>query len=1064
MKFFNQTWINRTTIAVIILAVTLLNLIPRTSAVAANENVQVWLTLADGSKKLVQESDLNFTAGSGSGTVITVNPSTLYQKFEGAGAAMTDSSAWLIANKLSAPQRTALMNNLFTRSGDGVGISYLRVPMGASDFALNSYTYDDMPTGQTDPTLANFSTSHDDAYIIPSLQAALALNPSLRLMGTPWSAPAWMKDNENLNAGALLPAYKQAFADYHVKFVQAYAAAGLPIDAITPQNEPMNATASYPSMGMSAAEQLDFIKNNLGPAFATAGLSTKILALDHNWDLSNYPLTILNDPAAAAYVDGTAFHCYAGNVANQSTVHNAYPNKGVWFTECSGGAWATDFGDNMSWNMKNLVIGNFRNWGKSLLLWNLALDESAGPTNGGCANCRGVVTIDSATGAVTYNEEYYILGHVSKFVDPAAYRAESTAYADGQPENVAFLNPDGSLSLIVHSSAASTFDVEWGGQHFSYSLPAKGTVTFKWNTGSTPGATATSAPTATSAATSTPYPAGELQPFESEGTYYTDYQATTSLSTESVHGGTTSMKSFSSTGEWHTVGAYMNNHPINASGFEKICLWVNDTTAADNTMGFRLVDSTGASQEIWSDNAAVGSNPKTVSNTWVQMCFKTSAYTLVDLTKLDKVQMAFYWAGTYYFDDITGVAPAPTATPTNTDAPTATVTPTVTMTATPYPAGALQPFETEGTYYNDYQVTPSLSTSVVHGGNSSLLSYSDTGSWHTVGAYFDNRPINATGYEKICWWVNDTTAADNDLAFKLFDATGASQEFWSSNPVIGTNTKTVSNTWVQMCFKLSAYTGINLAQLDKMQIAVYWAGTYYFDDVTGLAPEAATATPTQPAAETSTATPTLTATVTVTPTQTPTRTNTPGAVTLSFTSNSAEDGWVRESSENSNVGGALDVSAKTLRLGDDAFNRQYRTILSFNTSSLPDSAQITSVVLKLKKTGGFVGGNPFTALGKLWADIRQGAFGGNPALALTDFNAPASAQRVGAFASTPVSGWYIDMLNATGRSKINKIGLTQLRIYFATGDNNNNAATLLNLLSGNNANNKPVLVITYILP
>lgn len=646
------------TITAITLAATLVSCsLPQTPP-GSNASVEVWLTLADGSKKLAQEAKLAFTDGPGTGTVVNVNPNILYQRLEGVGAAMTDSSAWLIHTKLTPDQRDALMKNLFTRTGDGIGLNYLRLPMGASDFALNSYTYDDLPKGQTDPTLANFSISHDTAYIIPVLQQALALNPPLRFMASPWSAPAWMKTNEHLNGGALLPEYRQAFADYHVKFVQAYQAAGIPIDALTPQNEPMNENSSYPTMSMPADDQQIFVSDYLGPAFAAAGLDPKILVLDHNWDLANYPLAILNDPAALAYVDGAAFHCYAGQVENQSKVHLAYPDQGVWFTECSGGAWSTDFGDNVSWNLHNLVIGNFRNWGKSLLLWNVALDENAGPQNGGCDNCRGVVTINSSTGAITYNEEYYILGHVSKFVDPGAYRAESTNSEAGQPENVAFLNPDGSLVLVVHSTAtttfATTFDVEWNGRHFTYSLPAMSTVTFKWTTGSTPGAMATSAPTATPAPTASPNPVGVLQTFETEDTYYADYQATASLTAEVVHGGASALKNFSDTGTWHTVGAYLDNHPINASGLDRICLWVYDTTAADNTLGFRLIDATGAGQEFWSDHAQIGVNSKTVQNTWVQMCFKLAPYTLVDLTALDKVQMAMYWAGTYYFDDITG--------------------------------------------------------------------------------------------------------------------------------------------------------------------------------------------------------------------------------------------------------------------------------------------------------------------------------------------------------------------------------------------------------------------------
>jgi glucosylceramidase len=639
-------------IIVIILVIILINLGPNAPSVTTSDNIQVWLTLADGSKKLVQEPGLTFTAGPGNGTVINVDPSTLYQRIEGVGAAMTDSSAWLIGAKLTPDQRAALMSSLFTQ--DGINLNYIRVPMGASDFALQSYTYNDLPAGQTDPGLENFSISYDMAYIVPVLQQARELNPQLRFMGSPWSAPAWMKTNQSLNGGSLLPEHRQAFADYHVKFIQAYTAAGIPIDAITPQNEPMHETNSYPSMLMMAAEQQTFVRDYLGPALAGAGLDTKILILDHNWDLMNYPLAIMSDPTALAYIEGAAFHCYAGQVENQSIVHAAYPDKGIWFTECSGGEWSTNFGDNMSWNLKNLVIGNFGNWGKSLLLWNIALDENFGPQNGGCANCRGVVTINQLTGEVTYNEEYYVLGHVSKFVSPGAYRAKSTSHAEGGPENVAFLNPDGSLVLIVHSTAASTFDVEWNGQRFTYSLPAKGTVTFKWDAEITPGATVTSEPTNTPAPIATPYPAGILQSFESEGTYYSDYQATASLSTEVAYSGSSSLKSFSESGEWHTVGAYLNDRPINAAGFESICLWVYDTTAADNTMGFRLIDASGASQEFWTDHAAIGSNPKTAQNTWVQMCFQLSAYTLVDLTSLDRVQVAMYWPGVYYFDDITG--------------------------------------------------------------------------------------------------------------------------------------------------------------------------------------------------------------------------------------------------------------------------------------------------------------------------------------------------------------------------------------------------------------------------
>lgn len=450
-----------------------------TSSTALEGEVEVWLTLPGKTKLLHRETNARFEAGAGSGAqVIRLNPQITFQIMEGAGAAMTDSSAWLLMNKLTEAQRDEVMRNLFTREGDGISINYLRLPMGASDFALEDYSYDDVPGGGADPELKYFSIEHDQAYIIPSLQQALALNPQLRFMGSPWSPPGWMKNGGSMHGGTLSSKYFQAFADYHVKFAQAYAAEGLPIDSLTVQNEPMYQTNNYPTMSMPAPDQQSFVRDYLGPALKAAGLKTRLLIFDHNWDMADYPLQVLNDPEAAQYVDGVAFHCYGGAVSAQSTVHDAFPDKGIWFTECSGGGWAPKWDDNISWNIRNLVIGNFRHWGNSVLLWNLALDENAGPQNGGCGNCRGVVTIDSQTGAVTYNEEYYILGHVTRFVDAGAVRIDS---GENQPENVAFLNPDGSLVLIVHSTTYATFDVEWSGQHFTYRIPAGGTVTFKWD-------------------------------------------------------------------------------------------------------------------------------------------------------------------------------------------------------------------------------------------------------------------------------------------------------------------------------------------------------------------------------------------------------------------------------------------------------------------------------------------------------------------------------------------------------------------------------------------------------
>lgn len=442
----------------------------------------VWLTLPDQSKLLQREPDVALEPLGAPDThyVIALDDQVTYQTIEGFGAAMTDSSAWLIERVLNPEQREAALRSLFTRQGDGIGLSYLRLPVGASDFALRDYTADDVPVGETDRRLERFSIEYDEAYIIPALQAALALNPQLRFMASPWSAPAWMKTNERLQGGELAQAYYQSFADYLVRFIQAYAGHGLVMDTLTPQNEPLHVTDGYPTMRMAAADQARFVRDHLGPALRAANLATRLIIFDHNWDLWQYPMTVLADSAAAAYVDGVAFHCYGGDVGNQSLFHEAHPALGIWFTECSGGGWATNFADNLSWNIRNLGIGNIRNWGNSLLLWNLALDEHDGPQNGGCDNCRGVITINSSSGDVTRNVEYYVLGHFSKFVDPGAVRIESTAWAERQPENVAFRNPDGSIVLVVHATRAVTFTVTWRDQQFTYSLPEGAVVSFHW--------------------------------------------------------------------------------------------------------------------------------------------------------------------------------------------------------------------------------------------------------------------------------------------------------------------------------------------------------------------------------------------------------------------------------------------------------------------------------------------------------------------------------------------------------------------------------------------------------
>ncbi|MCK9859074.1 glycoside hydrolase family 30 beta sandwich domain-containing protein [Paenibacillus sp. ATY16] len=452
------------------------------SSSSAAGQVQVWLTTPDKSKLLQQEESLKLTKAKDSEeNVITIDDRKVYQQMDGFGASLTDSSAWLIANKLNDSQREELMNKLFDHE-KGIGISYMRVPLGASDFAVKNYTFDDMPSGQNDPELKNFSIDHDKEYIIPTLQQALKINPDLKLMGSPWSAPGWMKTTDSVIGGSLKPDAYEPFANYFVKMIQGYEAEGVPFDAITLQNEPHYTPEDYPGMRMEPVEQAELIKNFVGPAFEKNNIKSKIVVWDHNWDEPYYPLTILNDPDASKYVDGTAFHGYAGEVGNQAQVHEAYPDKNLYFTESSGGAWSTDFGGNLKWDMENLIIGATRNWSKVVLKWNLALDENYGPTIGGCKDCMGVVTINQGSGDVTFNSEYYSFGHASKFVKSGAYRIESGESVSGEIEQVAFKNPDGSIVLVALNAASEDKElkVKLGGKSFAYTMPAGAVATFVW--------------------------------------------------------------------------------------------------------------------------------------------------------------------------------------------------------------------------------------------------------------------------------------------------------------------------------------------------------------------------------------------------------------------------------------------------------------------------------------------------------------------------------------------------------------------------------------------------------
>ena len=420
--------------------------------------VGLWMTTPDGKHRLDLISPDEIPATGDYQVHVSIDTGVRYQKMIGMGAAITDASADLLQHTLPATERSDLIRELFDPDA-GLGLSFTRVVIGASDFSTRHYSLDDSPGNEPDPNLSHFSIGPLKETVIPTLQAARQANPSLVVMASPWSPPAWMKTSKSLITGRLLRSAYQPFADYLVKTVREFGENGIPVDYISLQNEPDFEPADYPGMRLPARERAELISDFVGPAFAASGLDVQILEWDHNWDQPQQPLDVLSDAEAAAFVSGVAWHCYAGDVAAQDMVRRRHPDKDVFFTECSGGEWSSEWPDAWSWTIENLIIGATQNWARGVLLWNIALDEDYGPHLGGCGNCRGVVTVSRETGKVTRNQEYYALAHYSRFVDPGAYRIEAIS-SSATVKVVAFQNPNGEIVLIAFNSGDGSVDLK----------------------------------------------------------------------------------------------------------------------------------------------------------------------------------------------------------------------------------------------------------------------------------------------------------------------------------------------------------------------------------------------------------------------------------------------------------------------------------------------------------------------------------------------------------------------------------------------------------------------------
>lgn len=395
--------------------------------------------------KLLEEQNIVFSDGIADNIpLIQINEDSVYQEIDGFGFTLTGGSAMHLA-LMDSVARHKVLTELFSVEGKGIGVSYLRLSIGASDLDESPFSYHDIAQGADDLKLKQFDLGYDKKYLIPVLQEIIAIYPAIKILGSPWSPPTWMKDNHDTKGGSLLPQYYEAYANYLVKYVEAMDGHGITIDAITVQNEPLH-PGNNPSLFMPAQAQAEFIKGYLGPAFKNAALQTKIIIYDHNADRPDYPISILDDSVANQYIDGSAFHLYGGEIEALSEVHKAHPDKNLYFTEQWIGA-PGDFPTNLSWHTRELIIGATRNWSRTVLEWNLAADENQDPhtDRGGCDRCLGAITIKG--NELERNPAYYIIGHASKYVRPGSKRIKSNM-VEGVP-NVAFKTPNKQTVVIL---------------------------------------------------------------------------------------------------------------------------------------------------------------------------------------------------------------------------------------------------------------------------------------------------------------------------------------------------------------------------------------------------------------------------------------------------------------------------------------------------------------------------------------------------------------------------------------------------------------------------------------
>jgi glucosylceramidase len=439
---------------------------------AAEQTGKVWVSSMDLKEKFSEKTFAvtSKKAGKHKPAKIEINPEKTFQSIVGIGSSLEHSTCYNLT-KLPVDQREKAIADLVDPI-QGIGMNLMRICIGTSDFTGDPwYSYDDMPAGEKDPDIERFSIEKDRAYVLPILKTALKRNPELLFLASPWSPPGWMKDSGQMCGGKLLPEHYGAYAEYIIKFIRAYEAEGIPIYAVTLQNEPGVNVKTYPSCFWNGEMQRDFIRDHFGPALASSGLKTLVWCFDHNFNNTAFPRAVFSDPAAAAYVDGAAFHAYEGKVGAMGAFAAEFPSKHMYFTEGSiyrlGGA--------------SQIISFFANNARSYNAWVTVIDRKGKPNNGPHGCSPTCIVYDNATGGLDYRFDYYMYGHFSKFIQRGAVRVDASC-SDAKLPFIVFRNPDGKFVMVAVNSGGGEREVavECGKGRFAATITPLSVATFVW--------------------------------------------------------------------------------------------------------------------------------------------------------------------------------------------------------------------------------------------------------------------------------------------------------------------------------------------------------------------------------------------------------------------------------------------------------------------------------------------------------------------------------------------------------------------------------------------------------